>query len=162
MDRSLTRASSEAELPLFHPPAPVPQRAPLGPFAMLATLRRNPIESWTQAHFEHFILSGRTILGHAAVVSAPSAIRQILVDNADNYRKDALQRRILAPGLGDGLLTAQGEQWRTQRRATAPLFSAKNMLSFAPPWRMQPMLWCAAGKATATARSSMCQRRWRG
>ncbi len=99
---------------------------------MLAVLRRNPIESWTQAHFDHFILSGRTILGNAAVVSAPAAIRQILVDKAANYRKDALQRRILAPGLGDGLLTAQDERWRRQRRATAPLFSAKSVLSFAP------------------------------
>lgn len=122
-----------APAPAFRPPAPTPLPGPLGPFAMLATLRRNPIETWTQAHFEHFMLAGRTILGNAAVVSAPSAIRHILIDNAENYRKDALQRRILAPGLGDGLLTAQGEQWRAQRRATAPLFSGKNIISFAIP-----------------------------
>ncbi|MHB8886091.1 MAG: cytochrome P450 [Methylovirgula sp.] len=107
--------------------------APLGPFGLLATLRRNPIETWTEAHFDQFMLAGQTILGNAAVVSAPAAIRHILVDNAENYRKDGLQRRILASGLGDGLLTAEGERWRTQRRAAAPLFSAKNILSFAPP-----------------------------
>jgi cytochrome P450 len=118
---------------LFRPPAPTPLAAPLGPFAMLAALRRNPIETWTQAHFEHFILAGRTILGHAAVVSAPDGIRRILVENADNYRKDALQRRILAPGLGDGLLTAQGARWRAQRRATAPLFSPRSVQSFGAP-----------------------------
>jgi cytochrome P450 len=117
----------------FRPPAPKPQKGPLGPFAMLATLRRNPIETWTEAHFEHFLLTGRTILGNTAVVSAPSAIRRILVENVDNYRKDGLQRRILAPGLGDGLLTAQGEHWRTQRRAAAPLFSGKSVLSLAAP-----------------------------
>jgi cytochrome P450 len=118
--------------PLFRPPAPAPQPSPLGPFAMLATLRRNPIETWTEAHFEHFILSGRTILGNTAVISAPAGIRHILVDRADNYRKDDLQRRILAPGLGDGLLTAQGERWRTQRRVIAPLFSAKTLHAFIP------------------------------
>lgn len=118
--------------PLFRPPAPVPLAAPLGPFAMLATLRRNPIESWTEAHFEHPVLSGRTILGHAAVVSAPDGIHRILVENAENYSKDALQRRILAPGLGDGLLTAQDARWRVQRRAAAPLFSPRNVLSFGP------------------------------
>ena len=123
----------QAESRLFRPPAPTPRAAPLGPFAMLAALRRNPIETWTEAHFEHFILAGHTILGNAAVVSAPAAIRHILVDNAENYRKDALQRRILASGLGDGLLTAEGERWRTQRRATAPLFSAKYVASFATP-----------------------------
>ncbi|TAL76235.1 MAG: cytochrome P450 [Beijerinckiaceae bacterium] len=97
---------------------------------MLATLRRNPVETWTEAHFEHLVLSGRTILGRAAVVSAPDGIRRILVENAGNYSKDALQRRILAPGLGDGLLTARDVRWRVQRRAIAPLFSPKNVLSF--------------------------------
>ena len=97
----VTLPGGEPEPKLFRPPAPKPQKGPLGPFAMLATLRRNPIETWTEAHFEHFLLSGRTILGNTAVVSAPSAIRRILVENADNYRKDGLQRRILAPGLGD-------------------------------------------------------------
>lgn len=129
----MTHSPPPHEPRLFRPPAPVPRDTPLGPFATLAVLRRNPIETWTQAHFDHFILTGGTILGPAAVVSAPSAIRHILVDNAENYRKDALQRRILAPGLGDGLLTAEGEQWRTQRRAAAPLFSAKNVQAFALP-----------------------------
>ena len=125
--------ATDAGRPLFRPPAPAPLAAPLGPFAMLAALRRNPIETWTRAHFEHFILSGRTILGHVAVVSAPDGIRRILVENADNYRKDALQRRILAPGLGDGLLTAQDARWRAQRRAAAPLFAPKNVFSFGAP-----------------------------
>ncbi|MGO9263993.1 MAG: cytochrome P450, partial [Candidatus Binataceae bacterium] len=89
MDQLLSLPGA-APAPAFRPPAPTPQPGPLGPFAMLATLRRNPIETWTQAHFEHFMLAGRTILGNAAVVSAPSAIRHILIDNAENYRKDAL------------------------------------------------------------------------
>ena len=40
-------------------------------------------------------------------------------------RKDDLQRRVLAPGLGHGLLTAEGEEWRLQRRTLAPLFSPR-------------------------------------
>lgn len=125
-------APSPYEKELFRPPAPKPHPAPLGPIAMLAMLRRNPIETWTEAHFEHFVLAGHTILGNAAVISAPAGIRRILVENADNYRKDALQRRILAPGLGDGLLTAEDQRWRLQRRTTAPLFSAKIVTTFAP------------------------------
>ncbi|MGH6812729.1 MAG: cytochrome P450 [Methylocella sp.] len=113
------------------PPAPRPRDAPLGTFATLRVLRRNPIETWTKAHFEWPILVGPTILGTIAVVNDPAAIRRVLVDNAANYRKDALQKRVLGPGLSEGLLEAEGEDWRVQRRTLAPLFTPKMVSSFA-------------------------------
>jgi cytochrome P450 len=62
----------------------------------------------------------------------PAAVRRIFLDNAANYRKDDLQLRILRPGLGNGLLTAEGEDWRIQRRSLAPLFSPRQTAEFAP------------------------------
>ena len=115
------------------PPAPVPKPEQLRPLAFLRTLRRNPIETWTKAHFERPILSGRGLLGIGAVVSHPPSIRRVLVDNAANYRKDALQKRVLAPGLSDGLLTVEGDLWRMQRRAIAPIFTPRLVASFAAP-----------------------------
>jgi cytochrome P450 len=38
---------------------------------------------------------------------------------------------VLAPGLANGLLTAEGEEWRAQRRALAPLFSPRHVAGFA-------------------------------
>ena len=67
-----------------------------------------------------------------AVVNDPDAVRRVFLDNAANYRKDALQLRVLRPGLGTGLLTADGEDWRVQRRALAPLFSPRQVADFAP------------------------------
>ena len=115
----------------IRPPAPTPREGQLGPIEFLMTLRRNPIETWTRAHFERPILTGRGLLGIGAVVSAPTAIRRVLVDNAANYQKDALQKRVLSPGLGDGLLTIEGDAWRLQRRALAPLFNPRVVSSFA-------------------------------
>ncbi len=115
------------------PPAPTPNERQLRPLAFLRTLRRNPIETWTRAHFEQPILSGRGLLGIGAVISHPPAIRRVLVDNAANYRKDALQKRVLAPGLSDGLLTVEGAEWRVQRRAIAPIFTPRIVASFALP-----------------------------
>jgi cytochrome P450 len=117
------------ELPC--PPAPRPRDAPLGTFATLRALRRNPIETWTKAHFELPIVIGPSILGTVAVVNYPAAIRRVLVDNAANYRKDALQKRVLAPGMREGLLAAEGEDWRVQRRTLAPLFTPTTVGSFA-------------------------------
>ena len=109
---------------LFRPPAPTPLHAPLDLFPMLRALRKNPLTTWTQEHFRTPIVSGESALGRVTVVSDPAAIRHIFVDNAANYRKDELQRRVLAPGLGNGLLTAEGDEWRLQRRTLAPLFAA--------------------------------------
>lgn len=66
------------------------------------------------------------------VVNDPAIIRHVLVDNAANYRKDDLQLRILAPGLGRGLLTADGEEWWLQRRTIAPLFNPRTVSTFFP------------------------------
>jgi cytochrome P450 len=122
---------TDRRIELPRPPTPRPHDAPLGPFATMRVLRRNPVESWTKAHFELPILVGPTILGTIAVVNDPAAIRRVLVDNAANYRKDALQKRVLGPGLSEGLLEAEGDDWRVQRRTLAPLFTPKMVSSFA-------------------------------
>lgn len=111
-------------------PAPVPLDEPLGTLGLLRGLRANPIATWTKYHFEHPIVIGTSVLGRVAVVSEPSAIRHVLVENADNYGKGILQRRMLAPGLGSGLLLAEGAEWRAQRRALAPLFVPRHVLGF--------------------------------
>lgn len=113
------------------PPVPAPRAEPLGLFALLRVLARNPLEAWTAAHFEEPIVVGGLPVAPVAVVSDPSAVRRVLLENAGNYEKDWLQRRVLSHGLTDGLLTAEGQQWRTQRRALAPLFARKTVQNFA-------------------------------
>jgi cytochrome P450 len=116
----------------LRPPAPVPRTEPLGPIALLRTLRNNPLETWTQAHFEQPVVTGGLLIGEVAVVSDPAAIRRVLLENVGNYHKDSLQRRMLSAVLRDGLLTAEAEQWRIQRRTLAPLFARRCVMSFAP------------------------------
>jgi cytochrome P450 len=121
---------TDLSIEMPRPPAPLPLKSPLGPIATMRVLRRNPIETWTKAHFELPILVGPTILGTIAVVNDPAAIRRVFVDNAGNYRKDALQKRILGQGLSEGLVEVEGEDWRVQRRTLAPLFTPKTVSSF--------------------------------
>jgi len=99
---------------------------------MLLALQRNPIEVWWEGDFERPVSIGRTIFGLRAAAHDPAAVRRVFLDNAANYRKDDIQLRILRPGLGNGLLTAEGEDWRIQRRALAPLFSPRQIAEFAP------------------------------
>jgi cytochrome P450 len=131
----LQAAPDSDELPPnsgYCPPAPKPQARPLQPLALIRTLKRNPLECWAAAHFELPIVSGGLPLGHVLLVHEPGAIRRVLLDNAANYRKDRLQRRVLSAGLNDGLLSAEGEQWRLQRRVLAPMFARRTVMDFTP------------------------------
>ena len=114
----------------FYPPAPAPRPKPLGLLALLRVLAKNPLEAWTQAHFEQPIVMGGLSIGRVALVSDPAAIRRVLMDNTQNYHKDWLTRRVLSAGLNNGLLTAEGLQWKTQRRVLAPLFARRTVMSF--------------------------------
>ncbi|RBP11438.1 cytochrome P450 [Roseiarcus fermentans] len=117
---------------LFTPPYPRRTETPRGALSTILTLRRNPLEIWGRAHFEQPILIGRTVLGLRAAAHDPAAVRRVFLDNVANYRKDDLQLRILRPGLGNGLVTAEGDSWRLQRRSLAPLFSPRTVADFAP------------------------------
>jgi cytochrome P450 len=112
------------------PPAPIPREHALGTIALLRVLASNPLEAWTAAHFEEPIVTGGLSIGRVAVVSEPAAIRRVLMANTENYQKDWLQRRVLSAALANGLLTVENDQWKLQRRALAPLFSRKTVLSF--------------------------------
>ena len=116
----------------YCPPAPKPQGRPLKPLALLRTLKRNPLECWAMQHFEQPIVAGGLPIGHVLLVHEPGAIRHVLLDNAANYRKDRFQRRVLSAGLNDGLLSAEGEQWRQQRRLIAPMFARRTVMDFTP------------------------------
>lgn len=72
---------------LPRPPAPVPRAKPLGLVALLRVLATNPLEAWTDAHFEEPIVSGDLPFGRAVVVSDPAAIRRVLLDNTATMRR---------------------------------------------------------------------------
>jgi hypothetical protein len=137
--------------PLFVPPAPRPLDRPPGLFAFLRGARENPLETWTVDHFAEPIIAGEGALGRVTVLSDPPAIRHVLVENAANYRKDDLQRRVLAPGLANGLLTAEGEDWPCSAPGTSRVSR--------PRWRRRPAGWCGAWRGGATA--AWWMPRWR-
>jgi cytochrome P450 len=114
----------------FCPPFPPPRSHQQSLLGLMRALYRNPLETWTREHFEQptvtTSLAGRRLM----LVSEPSGIKHVLLDNAGNYRKDRLQQRVLSAGLRNGLLTAEGDQWRVQRRTLAPIFAPKHTVGF--------------------------------
>jgi cytochrome P450 len=60
------------------------------------------------------------------LVNHPDLAKHVLADNAANYHKGiGLQEARRA--LGDGLLTSDGDTWKTQRRTIQPVFQPKRI-----------------------------------
>ncbi len=66
------------------------------------------------------------------LLSRPEHAEHVLATGQDNYVK-AFTYRPLRVLIGDGLLTAEGEQWRRHRRIVQPMFSRRDVRNFASP-----------------------------
>ena len=114
-------------------PAPEPRPGRLGPLALYRALRTNSITAWRAEAYEEPYIADRNMLGGYVLLNDPELIRRVLIDNAANYPKDDLQLEKLTPAVGRGLLTADGEAWRLQRRTVAPLFQPTGVASYLAP-----------------------------
>jgi cytochrome P450 len=102
-------------------------QAPLSAMQALRVMRRNPLELWGEAAFTVPVLQGRLLGRRRVLLNRPEAIRHVLLDNVENYRRTAASRRVLRPILGDGLLLAEATAWRHQRRTIAPALAPRTM-----------------------------------
>lgn len=113
---------------------PSPPRAPdnMGRLARIAAIRKSAIGSWGQRAYEDDVIRGR-FFGHGSfILNTPAAIRHVLVENYENYTRTPAGIRVLRPILGQGLLIAEGRDWKHQRRTLAPAFTPRAVTTLVP------------------------------
>ena len=93
------------------------------------TLHDNMIATYAEEAYEHDIVERKMFGRRRFLVNDPAAIKHVLLDNAANYQKTEITRRILEPGLGRGLITSEGETWRRHRRTMSPAFDYRSIAS---------------------------------
>jgi cytochrome P450 len=92
-------------------------------------MARNPVEvlsKYTKLHGSTF----RFYFGgvkEAIVTTDPVVIQHVLKTNSENYHKSEIQKKRMGHFLGKGLLTTEGEPWRTQRRLIQSGFERKQL-----------------------------------
>ncbi len=128
---------------------PVPPKGRLSfPMLMLRILG-NPVASWGEDFYREALVVYRWLGLETAFVMDPEAVESVLLDTSGSYSKQPLNDEVLGAAIGGGLLSAEGEDWRWQRRLTAPMFRADDMLGFVPAFAAAaaPMLerWTASG-----------------
>ena len=92
-------------------------------------MARNPVRvltKYTQLHGNtfRFYFGG---IKEAIVTTDPAVIQHVLKTNSENYHKSEIQKKRMGHFLGKGLLTTEGEAWRTQRRLIQTGFERKQL-----------------------------------
>ena len=112
---------------MLRPPGPKPHfligNIPLAGPAPLETFR-----SWASEYGDIFYY--RAAWFHVYFLNRPDLIEYVLVRNPQNFLKDRVVQnsRWL---LGTGLLTAEGDAWKRQRRLIQPAFSRDRIAAYA-------------------------------
>ncbi len=123
-------AIDSSEFPVVAPAGPRKGRPKLR--QSLRAMRDNAAAAYGPDDFSADIIVQRILWRRMFVINEPEAIRHVVLDNAANYTKSEVGRRLLEPGLGRGLLTSEGETWRRHRRIMAPAFDPRSVAGYAP------------------------------
>src|ERR1700733_6725450 len=123
-------AIESSDVPILAQPRPPEGR--MGFLQFLRTVRENALATHKAENFSADIVIKRILWRRTFIINEPGAIRHVLLDNAANYTKSEVSRRLLEPGLGRGLLTSEGETWRRHRRIMAPAFDPRSIAGYAP------------------------------
>ncbi|MEI7712033.1 MAG: cytochrome P450 [Rhodospirillales bacterium] len=112
---------------MFVPPKPPVPAAPLPFRQFFRSLRANALATWPAAAYEQPFIK-RNMFGRMNFVMNDAAgIYRVLVDNPGNYRRSPAAIRILRPIAGQGLLLAEGDNWKLQRRTVAPALAPRTI-----------------------------------
>jgi cytochrome P450 len=123
-------AIESGETPVVAAPRQTEGRASLR--QSLRAMRDNALSAYGPKDFNADIIAERILWRRMFIINEPNAIRYVVLDNAANYTKSEVGRRLLEPGLGRGLLTSEGETWRRHRRIMAPAFDPRSVSGYAP------------------------------
>jgi cytochrome P450 len=116
-------------IPPYPPRRPKPVHTLRGLFGERA---RTAVYGWSELAFDTWYFK-RKVLGHTVhILFKPEWIQRVLLDNAANYEKPRLVKRILSPTIGRGLLSSDGELWRAQRKIVAASFTPPSVDALVP------------------------------
>jgi cytochrome P450 len=111
---------------------PAPPKGRLSFPILMLRMIGNPVASWGEDFYQEPVVRYRWLGRDTLFVMDPALIQAILLDDADSYSKQPLNDDVFGAAIGGGLLNAEGDDWRWQRRLAAPLFRAEDVLAYVP------------------------------
>ena len=114
-------------------------RKPPGPDGLpfvgsLFDLTRDPFEFYKQLadEYDGDITQYRIASDEAYLLTHPDHIEQVLVTDAPRFVKGDMVQQQAGSAFGEGMLLAEGDDWRRQRTTAQPAFYRERIESYAP------------------------------
>jgi cytochrome P450 len=139
----------------FYPSSVTAPSEPLRLFPFLLKFISNPLLVIPEAVYREKIVQYGRSVGRVAWVIDPALIKDVLINRSALFPITPLQKRVLGPLGGKGVLTAEGAEWRCQRQIAAPLFRHTELLKYVPAMSSaaEAMLATWAGDASGGYRA---------
>jgi unspecific monooxygenase len=108
-------------------PRPAIGERDLGTFALFRALRTDGLTAYPARAYTETRLHRRFLGRDFFLLSDPDDIDRVLNRQMDRYQRDPIGRRLLEPTVGRGVLLAEGDEWRRQRRSLASAFQPRSV-----------------------------------
>ncbi len=160
---SSAAASPAVNASPLYPPTITPPDEPLPLFKFLREFPKNPLRSVPRAAYEDdiFVLRSKLPKITYAWITGPDLIEEILIRRSGELIKSRVEKRVFARSVGDSILTADGDKWRWQRRALAPLFRHQEIVGYVPTMveaaQQLVAAWRSAGPGVRNVETDMTQ-----
>lgn len=121
----------------FVPAVPIPDPRGADDYSFFDIIKsvfviaRNPLEAQGLDGYTKPIAQFQFFKHTFTYINSPEAIRHCFIENRRNYRFQNIRKQVLGPVLRDGLITVEGDDWHHARRAMSPMFTPRNVKSFA-------------------------------
>ena len=138
-------------IPRYVPPHPPRPSGPVPVWrGFVGERARTAVFGWSELAFREWHIRRKVFGYNVHIPLHPDAIQRVMLDNAGNYQKPGIVKTLLAPTIGRGLLSSDGQLWRDQRRIVAA--------SFTPPAvdALVPVFAAVAGAASERWTAGTC------
>lgn len=126
----------------WRPPAPLAPATDLPLWRLLWELRTSNISIWPERAYDELLLPRRVFGRDTLLVNDPAGIKEVLSTRARQFHRYMVTPRLLRPVAGDGVLLAEGEDWRQQRRSVSPAFTPASVERVVPQFVGAAELLC--------------------
>lgn len=121
------RLSVDAHATAYAPPVPALAER-VGWLKLLGAFRRNTLEALPRACLdEPAVTIPLPGLKRIVLLSTPAGARHVLLSATEDFLRLPAGRRAIGPIAGNGLVLADGEAWRHQRKVLAPAFTPRTL-----------------------------------
>jgi len=125
---------------------PIPPAKPPSLLKALSMAATDQLAMFPQAAYERPVYE-LNAFGRFILINDPAAIKTVLLDRVENYPKHPQEQEALGDLFGQGILTSDGDKWRSHRKIMSPAFDVRSLRAYAPQMAATTEAWMAGWDA---------------